>query len=47
VGRCLQDELREVLEWSEDEGSGHDDGSDDGSEDGEESGEETDRLLRE
>ena len=38
VGRCLQDELREVLEWSEDEGSGHDDGSEDGSEEG--SGEE-------
>ena len=31
VGRCLQDELRETLEWSEDEGSGHDDGSEDGS----------------
>jgi activator-of-BECN1-regulated-autophagy protein 1 len=48
VGRCLQDELRETLEWSEDEGSGHDDGSEDGSGDGEESGEETDnRLSRE
>jgi len=38
VGRCLQDELREVLEWSEDEGSERDDGSEDGSEEG--SGEE-------
>ena len=36
IGRCLQDELREVLEWSEDEGSGDgrlDDGSEDGSDD--------------
>ena len=40
VGQCLQDELRETLEWSEDEGSERDDGSEDGSGDGE-SGEET------
>jgi hypothetical protein len=37
VGRCLQDELREVLEWSEDEGSDSRERLDDGSEDGSDS----------